>query len=61
MIGVANRLAQGPITDLESLETIHHRLLGDADFVAVSSKATADEPSVRGRLELASKAFSSVK
>jgi Protein of unknown function DUF262 len=61
MIGIARRLeSEGPIASPRSLATAYRRLIKNKRYQAASSRATADEESVRARLELATKAFSKV-
>ncbi len=61
MVGVARRLSgRDTITSTRSLETAYRKLLEKGDFQAASQRATADEESVRLRLELATKAFAKV-
>lgn len=61
MIGVARRLeARAEITSPRSLATAYRKLMENAVFRDVSGRATADEESVRVRLELATRAFAKV-
>jgi hypothetical protein len=60
MVGVARRLAVGPMTDLTKLKEAYANLLSDQSFLAVSEMATADEESVSARLQLATTAFSRI-
>lgn len=62
MVGIARRLENGAIQNLESLREKYQILLDNEDFVAVSLKAanTSHERNVRQRLELATEAFSNV-
>lgn len=60
MVGVARRLARGPIVDLADFKKSYMHLLEDKTFLAVAERATADEESVSARLTLATAAFASV-
>ncbi len=57
MVGIARRLARGPIVDVAELRAAYEALLNNPDFIAVSERATADEESVATRLRLATNAF----
>jgi hypothetical protein len=57
MVGTAERIARGPITDLEAFRANYQQLLQDPAYLPVVSRATADEEYVRTRLALARKAF----
>ncbi len=60
MVGVAARLAKGPIESPEQLKAAYTELLARKDFLAAASRATADEESVKTRLRVAREAFASV-
>lgn len=62
MVGIARRLKNGAIQNLESLREKYQTLLDNKDFEAVSVKAanTSHERNVRQRLELATEAFANV-
>lgn len=60
MVGVATTLTKRPITKPEALKTAYETLLTDPEFIAPTSRATADEKSVNDRLKLAIKAFSNL-
>jgi len=54
MVGVSARIGtSGPVTDLESLKAAYGKLLAKEEFLMATSKATADEESVRKRIKLA--------
>jgi hypothetical protein len=57
MIGVARRLNQGEVTDLDALQTQYRTLLENEDFVRVTQESTSDEENVRRRIELATDFF----
>jgi hypothetical protein len=60
MVGVARRLADGDVTNLEVLEQNYGALVRDEDFMAATELRTADEDSVETRLRLATAAFADV-
>jgi len=61
MTGLAKRLAnQGPIQDKKALATAYDALLSDAQYRSAVERATADEDSVKTRLEKAEAAFADV-
>jgi Protein of unknown function DUF262 len=61
MIGVADRIGKGPITELNEVTAAYSQLLADADFGSAISAATANEESVTTRLSKSIEAFSSVR
>ncbi len=61
MVGVARRLADGPITKCESLTEQYRRLLNERAFLSASNTATADEENVTRRLTLSTAHFASVE
>ena len=61
MIGVAKRLDVGPITDEKKFKIAYQLLLKNTNYLEASEKATSDKPSVKKRMELAQKAFQSLK
>ena len=60
-VALARRLDQGSITDESTLKRAFGKLSELDDYVAATSRATADEGSVSTRLQLATEAFASVK
>lgn len=60
MVGVAARLANGPIRQPTLLADAHKTLLADLAFVEASVKATADEENVKVRLSKSRAAFMAV-
>ncbi len=60
MVGVATRLAAGPIDDVAGMRRAYEHLLANSDYKDATSRATADEESVRTRLKLAKEAFADV-
>lgn len=60
-VGLARRLEQGPVTDGEALKKAYTELIKNVDFVKAIETGTAKEESVKSRLDLATKAFASVK
>lgn len=61
MIGVTERLRKGVVQDLQGIKSCYDELLKDSNFIAFYNRATADEASVIGRINLAVKAFDGVK
>lgn len=60
MVGIARRLARGPLVHLDLLNKMYTALLVNPDFLAVTERATADEESVAKRLDLATAAFADI-
>ncbi|MDL1859977.1 DUF262 domain-containing protein [Betaproteobacteria bacterium PRO7] len=60
MVGVARRLAAGPISNPASVMAAYSALLGDAAYLKATARSTADEEFVRLRLERAVEAFAKV-
>jgi hypothetical protein len=61
LVGVAERLRTGPITDASALTVARNQLLENPDFRSAIARATADEERVTRRLSLAKAAFRVVK
>jgi hypothetical protein len=59
MVGVARRLAKGPLQDCEALRTQYEHLLSQEAFTSAID-ASSDEENVRRRLELATDAFAAI-
>jgi Protein of unknown function DUF262 len=60
MVGVAARLASGPITDSDSFVKAYESLIKLQSFLNATSRSTADEDSVRTRMKDAKEAFQKV-
>jgi hypothetical protein len=60
MVGIARRLEKDAIHDPEALRRTYRTLVDNEDFVKASSKATADEESVRIRMSLATASFADI-
>lgn len=60
MVGIATRLAAGPISDPDQVHVAYKGLLAKTDYLDATGRATADEESVKTRLQLSKDAFSSV-
>jgi hypothetical protein len=60
MVGVARRLAAGPVTDSTALTSAYDGLLAVKEFQEATGSSTAAEESVSSRLSLATAAFSQV-
>ena len=61
MVGVADRLKRGAITDLEHFRRQNTSLLSDSDYRQVIKTSTSDEANVAARMKLAKDAFAEVK
>ena len=61
MVGVARRLARGPVQHPEQMSTAYIRLLANEDYQRVVIGPTTDETSVNERLRLATEAFAAVE
>jgi hypothetical protein len=61
MVGLARRLAAGPINDDDAVLTARESLLQNEDFISAIARATADEERVARRLSLAKDAFQVVR
>jgi uncharacterized protein DUF262 len=60
MVGVASRLASGAIQSEQNLRTAYEALLVEPAYLRATTRATADEESVRTRLQLAKQAFANI-
>jgi hypothetical protein len=60
MFGVASRIAAGPVTSESDLRAAYDILLNNAQYQHATTRATADEESVKTRLQLAKAAFANV-
>jgi len=60
MVGLAHRVAEGPVTDLAAVKEAYEGLLLDADFSALVSQHTSDDSNVRQRLQKATLAFAGI-
>lgn len=61
MYGVASRLASGPLGEKNSVRSAYENLLKNPAYQAAVTRATADEESVRARLDTAKQAFAAAK
>jgi hypothetical protein len=61
LVGVAHRLAEGPIVDNDSMFVARGSLLDDPNFRSAIARATADEERVTRRLSLAKAVFHVVR
>lgn len=61
MTGVARRLSAGPIKKTDQLVERYGALLGNQDYLKAVETGTSQEANVKTRLELATKAFASVR
>ena len=60
MIGVSQRLEQGPVTDQEALVEAYGSLIEDENYLHAVERATANEDSVQSRMSLSIEAFAGV-
>jgi len=60
-VAVANRLRNGEISEPKELKAAYDSLLANGDFEKAYKKSTADESSVRRRIELATEAFADIQ
>lgn len=60
MVAVAKRLEKGAISDLEALSQQYYDLMKSDEYLQHCTKATANEGSVRTRMDLAISAFSQI-
>ena len=61
MVGLAKRLAKGPIKDNRALEGAYLGLFKDKDYEAAFIRATSDDESVRNRLRISASASSNTR
>jgi hypothetical protein len=61
MVGLAARLSTGPIAAENQILTAYTKLLADSQFEEATTRATADEESVRKRLRISRDAFAEVQ
>jgi hypothetical protein len=61
MVGVASRLSKGPLEDPTAMQPAYQSLLTNREYQDATTRSTADEESVRKRLELAKEAFSELR
>lgn len=61
MVGTAKRLKKGPIKDIKSYSKAYDNLLGDKEYLAATTTATADETNVTTRIKKAEGIFYGVK
>jgi hypothetical protein len=61
MVGLATRLKKGPVISGLSLAAAYHALLSEPRYAAAYRRATADEESVKTRMNRAVEAFSRVE
>jgi hypothetical protein len=61
MVGLAARLAKGPIKECRDLKKKYRALLKDPQFVDAYERSTSNEEKVRLRIEMATEAFANEK
>ncbi len=57
LVGLSERLARGPITDVEAVRDSYNTILADPEFIKGSARATANEQRVRERFTAAMTGF----
>src|SRR6266704_640244 len=60
MVGIADRLRSGPITDKDAARAAYEQLVADDEYLAAVQRSTADEDRVTLRLARARAAFQTV-
>ncbi|MBF0553198.1 MAG: DUF262 domain-containing protein [Nitrospirae bacterium] len=61
MVGIANRLQKGEITDLDGLKNKYEMLLNNPVFKEAYKKATSNEENIKTRLKSAHEAFTNIR
>jgi hypothetical protein len=61
LIGISNRLERGPIHAFDEIGGAYKRVLADPDFQQWTSRSTADDETVKKRLQMATEAFAKVR
>lgn len=61
MVGVASRLASGPVKSPEGFHTAYRSLIETPDYITWTTRSTADEEFVKKRLDHARQTFSKVE
>ena len=61
LVGIARRLDQGPISEEDTIRPAYESLVELEEYKSATERATADEASVRSRLDLAISHFNHVK
>ena len=61
MVGVARRLKQNPISDIEGFINKYNELLNNGDFMSACRTATSDEANVKERIRIATDYFADLK
>lgn len=61
MVGLTRRLEKGSLTAVSKFPSTYKSLLTNSEFLAVTQTGTSDAPNVQKRIDLATKAFSSLK
>jgi hypothetical protein len=60
LYGVASRLSAGPVADSQSLAVQYNKLLKSNEYIKAITQATANQESVRARLDAIRRAFAAV-
>jgi hypothetical protein len=61
LVGVAHRVALGPVENPDGFRSAYQSLVSDPDFLVWTTRSTADEEFVRKRLERSRAAFANVE
>jgi hypothetical protein len=61
LTGIAKRQALGEISDRAGFHAAYLTLMSDAEFIAETSRSTANDESVKKRLQKATAAFAAVR
>jgi hypothetical protein len=60
LIGISARLGKGPINDFGGIASAYKEVLANSDFQQWTSRSTADDETVKKRLQMATEAFAKV-
>ena len=60
MVGLARRLARGPVVDLGAFKVAYENLLADKTFIEACGRGTTSEERVKNRTNLATAAFAAL-
>lgn len=61
MVATCERISVSPITDKNSFQTAYQSLIKDKDYLDATTRGTSDELTVKRRIEIANRYFSSLK
>ncbi len=60
MVGVATRIKVGEITEESDFKQAYYELINDEDFASLTRGGTTDEATVKNRINMAIKKFSTI-